>query len=125
MSNLKDKMILVVEDTEEILNFHKRWFDTIGVKFLGASTAQEGIDIYHKNNFKIDAVILDYILPDMNGDKVMEAIRELDPDVPIVICSGYISSVEKLTIDENVEILGKPFLIGALEEKLERLIGKE
>ena len=59
--------------------------------FITATGGKEAVDIYEKNMDKIDLVVLDMIMPDMNGSEVFERIREINPDVKILLSSGYCS----------------------------------
>ncbi len=118
MGSLKGLKVLVIEDTEDLVNFHKRWLDLQQAVFFSSLTGQGGIDIFSENP-DIDIIILDMVLPDISGDEVYEEIRKINPNVPIIVCSGYHDKIEKMSKKPKVKILYKPFLLPALIEMIQ------
>ena len=122
MKDFKDLKILVIEDTEDVFNFHKRWISHYGATFFGSMTGKDGIEMVRSNK-EIDIVILDMVLPDIDGDKVYECIREISPEVPIIVCSGYHDRIGEMVSKYKVKVLYKPFLLPALQEMIADLCG--
>ncbi|MDP2862224.1 MAG: response regulator [Desulfobacterales bacterium] len=56
---------------------------------MTATGGKEAVDVYEKNRDKIDLVVLDMIMPDMTGSEVFERIREINPDVKVMLSSCY------------------------------------
>jgi len=122
MKNFKDLKILVIEDTEDVYNFHKRWISHYGAVFIGAMTGQEGIETV-KANPDADIIILDMVLPDIDGDKVYEKIREVLPEIPVIVCSGYHDRIGEMAQKYKIKVLYKPFLLPALQDMIAELCG--
>lgn len=122
MKNFKDLKILVIEDTEDVFNFHKRWISHYGAVFIGAMTGKEGIETV-KANPDADIIILDMVLPDIDGDKVYEKIREVLPEIPVIVCSGYHDRIGEMAKKYKVKVLYKPFLLPALQDMIAELCG--
>jgi len=108
---LKNKIVLYVEDDlalqvniKQILN---NFFDEV----LVASDGDEAIDIYLKNQNRIDFMITDINMPKTNGIELSKYIREYDSKLPIVIMSAYTNTDYLLdSIDLNiVSYITKPF----------------
>jgi PAS domain S-box-containing protein len=78
--------ILTIEDDDIIRETMAEWLEDNGFIPLTASNGEEGIDIFHRKH--PDMVLLDLTMPGMNGLAVLKAIREQDPDVPVVVVSG-------------------------------------
>ena len=76
--------------------------EDLGYKVSTASSAREGLEIFASN--VIDAVILDYQMPEMNGELVATEMRQTKPQVPILMLSGWVSLPESALrlVDEFV-----------------------
>ena len=117
------KKILVVED-EEILNsiysseLREEGFDTVPA--LNGRTA---LGILEKD--KVDLMILDIKLPDMNGLQVLEELRKKNTSMPVIICSAYDPLNTGFFGKEyaGTEYMVKPVKLNLLKEKIRSLIG--
>lgn len=61
-------------------------FERAGFKVLTASTGEQGIKLAAANH--IDVVVTDYEMPGMNGEAVAAAVKDIDPELPVVLFSG-------------------------------------
>jgi len=83
--------ILCIDDNESILVLHKAILEQNRHKVLIALNGASGIAIARKEH--LDAVVLDFNMPGIDGDQVAEAIMKSQPRVPVVICSGFIEEI--------------------------------
>ena len=60
-----------------------------GYKVLAARGGEEAIEVFKKNQDRIDLVILDMIMPGMGGGKVFDSLRAIHPGVKVILSSGY------------------------------------
>lgn len=90
------KTILCVDDDQTGLALRKMMLEGEGYRVFVANSGKEGLAILQDRS--IDAVILDYRMPSMNGDEVAMRIRERWPQVPIVMLSGYPDDVPETAI---------------------------
>jgi CheY-like chemotaxis protein len=117
--------ILVAEDEENMLRLLRRVLTRGGYQVLLASDGEEVINIYRSNKDQIDAVLLDIGLPKVAGWNVVSQLQEQNPDVKIVITSGYIDPDLKIKLDgAGVKaVLYKPYrldqIIGSLQDIVE------
>ncbi|MFN2267856.1 MAG: response regulator, partial [Desulfonatronovibrio sp.] len=81
--------ILVVDDEEDIRELTFEALANYGYSVLEASSGEDAIDIYNKNMQSIDMVILDLNMPGIGGKECLKKLREFDPDVRVLIASGY------------------------------------
>jgi CheY-like chemotaxis protein len=81
------KTVLCVDDEENGLTLRKRVLEKSGYRVLTACSGEEALRIY--NSEPIDAVVLDYFMPGMNGLKVAARLKEIGAVVPIIILSAY------------------------------------
>jgi two-component system capsular synthesis sensor histidine kinase RcsC len=61
-------------------------FEKLGFQVLTASSGEEGLRLLASN--PVDLLVTDYEMPDMNGEAVTLAAKELDPDIPVLLFSG-------------------------------------
>ena len=91
--------ILLIEDEETASRMLKNFLEKKGYEVLVEKEGRGGIEAFRR--YPVDIVLLDWKLPDMNGDQVFDAIREIDPSVPVIFITAY-GMVEKA-----VEVLRK------------------
>lgn len=81
--------ILIIDDEDYIIHVGRLMLEGLGYKVFDASCGRAGIDVFLENYNKIDLVILDMIMPDLNGEEVYNRIKTLKPDIKVLIASGY------------------------------------
>lgn len=79
--------ILIIEDTKNLNHFVQEDLREAGYETLGAFKGQDGLDLVQTHD--VDLVILDRKLPDMDGLQVLEALREEEPDIPVIIVTAH------------------------------------
>ncbi|MBU1195173.1 MAG: PAS domain S-box protein [Proteobacteria bacterium] len=118
--------ILLVDDEPIVLEAGADMLDLLGYTVLTAENGKKAIDIYQNNKDRIDLVLLDMIMPDMGGGIVFDRLREINPDVCIILSSGY--SVEgKATDIMNRGCNGfiqKPYTIEAISKKIKSTMNR-
>jgi CheY-like chemotaxis protein len=114
-------MILVVDDDNDVRAMIKRALQELGYPVAEASNGPLALAFFEEQ--KPLLVILDYMMPGMDGAEVARRITSIDPDVPIVFSTGH-GALRALrsAAGEDVSILEKPFALSELsaliEEKL-------
>lgn len=83
--------ILCIDDNENILQLHRALLESNGYKVLVALDGPSGIAITRSEC--VDAVVLDFTMPGMNGDQVALAIMKEQPTAPVVVCSGVLDEI--------------------------------
>ena len=79
--------ILCIDDETAALQARKLLLESEGYQVIDAHSGKEGLDLFQSN--KVDLVILDYWIAGMNGTAAAQAIKKIDPRVPIIMLSGY------------------------------------
>jgi CheY-like chemotaxis protein len=102
--------ILVIEDDETNLEFIHAIFSNSGFSLLSARNGKEALSACTKEK-KIDLILLDLKLPDMSGYEVLEEIKEILPDIPVIAQTAFAMYEEKKQIIESGfnDFLAKPF----------------
>lgn len=109
-------LVLVVDDEAAIRTAVQDILEFAGIHALLASNGQEGVDRFLQHRDQIRAVLLDLRMPIMDGREAYRRIREIDPDIHIILSSGYDENIDTLRIsqDPSVSFLRKPYAMDAL-----------
>ncbi len=83
------KTILLVEDEDMVSDVTKRILERGGYRVLTAINGKEALDVYLIKRDLISLVILGLIMPEMGGKACLEKLREIDPNIKILVASGY------------------------------------
>ncbi len=81
--------VLVVDDEDAVRTVAKAMLEHAGFTVLVADTARDGVETFRRHAGRIQAVLLDMTMPEMNGEEVFREIRGIDPTVRVVLTSGY------------------------------------
>jgi excisionase family DNA binding protein len=114
--------VLVVDDDESLQSLFKIFLKKIGFSRVVVGTVKEALAALEKQKF--DLVFLDLKLPDGPADDVYEAAKEVDPDLPIVVITGYPDSemLDRILARGPVTVLKKPLKIEQLQQTV-RILG--
>lgn len=104
--------ILVGEDSEDVRPMIVELLQDVGYKVLEAGDGAEVVALMERCGDSVDLLLLDVIMPRMNGYQALSAVREIYPDVPCVFLSGYSGDilVQKANISDDFEYLSKPIM---------------
>ncbi len=83
------EVVLVVEDQPAVRSVIKLSLAEVGYRVLTAANGQEGIEIYRQHREEIDLVLTDVIMPDLGGKGLFKALKEINPEVKVVVMTGY------------------------------------
>jgi PAS domain S-box-containing protein len=105
------KTILLAEDDEPIRRLTQGALERAGYRVLAAHDGEQALQLFEQNIASIDLAVLDMVMPKRTGRSVLDAIRQLKADLPIIFITGY--SGDELDADayeyENTELIQKPF----------------
>ncbi len=124
-SKLKGKeTILIVEDEEAVRKISVKFLETYGYKVFSASNGKETIDFHLSSKIKIDLLLTDVRMPNMNGDELVVIMREHIPGLKVIYMSGYTADavVHNGIIDSGTPYLAKPFGPIELVKKVRELL---
>jgi CheY-like chemotaxis protein len=82
----KAKVVLCIDDDELGMNVRRTLLNSAGYKVLTAATGKDGLRIMQSET--VDCVLLDYLMPDMDGRDVAMELKRSHPDVPIILYSS-------------------------------------
>jgi CheY-like chemotaxis protein len=111
----RQNAILVVDDDLETLAFVQAALESTGCTVYTASSGNDGINFYETHWQEIKLVLLDYMMPEMTGDLVLEYLRMVNPDVTVLLATGYGDEfVSKMLALGVCGYLKKPFTVSEL-----------
>lgn len=113
------KTILFVDDEPSILQVRQLIFESEGYAVLTAESGEEALEILAAN--RVDLIVLDYLMPGLNGEETAIRIRKLHGDVPIVMSSGCLTLPARVLALVNAsvdKIIGPEPLLAAVEKVL-------
>ncbi len=116
-----DKIILIAEDVETSNRYYKAALSRTNAKLLWAKNGKEAIDLVKKNK-KIDIVLMDLHMPELNGFKATRKIKDLKKDIPIIVQTAYIlAGEEEMSYEVGCdEFLAKPIKFNTLLSTIEK-----
>jgi len=116
--------ILLVDDEPMVLNVAKSMLEKLGYDVLVSNNGPEAIDLVKKGDASVGLVILDLIMPGMDGGKTFDHLRELQPDLPVLLSSGYALDGHVLDImDRGCNgFIQKPFGLSLLSQKIRKIL---
>jgi len=116
--------VLFVDDEEEIVKVSKALLEVMGYRVLTARNGQEAVAIYEERKDDIDIVLLDMIMPGMNGNHVYEKLKAINKNVRVLLLSGYSKDREAtaLLASRCDGFIQKPFKIQDLSRSIRQAL---
>ena len=123
-SSSAKKTILVLDDEDLVRDMVMERLDILGYESLAAVDGEQGVEIYKRRINEIDMVLMDFMMPRMNGVEAFEQLLKIDPNVKVILSSGYTEeTVGKMFADRKPDgILHKPYGLDTLKQHLDRIL---
>ncbi len=121
------RTILVVEDDPAVRKLTCTVLAGCGYRVFQAAVPDEALALARCHGRRIDLLLTDVIMPQMNGAELREALRPLCPDLRVVYMSGYTDDViaRRSPVNREAHFLQKPFLVDALTAKIRGALAAE
>jgi CheY-like chemotaxis protein len=118
--------ILFVDDEDMIIQVGRNMIESLGYEVLIAENGKEAVEIYEKNVEKIDMVMLDIIMPVMDGTETYDKLKKINPDIKVLLSSGYgINGQATEILNRGCNgFIQKPFNMRALSKKIRYILDK-
>ena len=116
--------IMLVEDEESVRAFSARALQSAGYTVHVASTGAEALDILKAIDGRVDLLISDVVMPEMDGPELLGHVRRMYPGVKVIFVSGYAEEGVRKDLEEDmtVEFLPKPFSLKQLAAKVKSVL---
>ena len=99
----------------------------MGYDVITAKNGKEAIELYKENKARVDIVVLDMIMPEMGGGETYDRLKEINPNIKVLLSSGYsiegqASEILKRGCDGFIQ---KPFRMRLLSRKIREVLDNE
>ena len=117
--------VLLVDDEEIIRHMVSTMLEMFGFKVLTASDGIEAIERYKQSAGEIVCVLLDLTMPRMDGEQTFLQLRQMNPDLPIIISSGFgEQDIANKFVEKGLAyFIQKPYQMNKLEQKINQVLG--
>ena len=119
--------VLLVEDEDAVRMGGMRALTSRGYTVHEASSGVEALEVYHELDGKIDIVVSDVVMPEMDGPTLLGELRKIRPDIKFVFVSGYAEDAfaKNLPADAKFGFLPKPFSLKQLATVVKEMLEAE
>ncbi len=119
--------VLLVDDEEIILEVGKELLEGMGYRVLTAKDGKQAMEVYKKDRDEIDIVVLDMVMPNMGGGEAYDRMKEINPDIKVLLSSGFSIDGEASEILERGcnGFVQKPFTMKELSGKIRDILEKQ
>jgi PAS domain S-box-containing protein len=119
-----DQLILVIDDEEIIRRTARAMLERYGYKVIVAENGKEGVALFQVLGDKVSAILLDMTMPVMNGEEALRLLKEIRPDVHVVLSSGYneVEAIRRFAGKGIAAFIQKPYSTATLVDKIRSVI---
>ena len=108
---------LVVDDHAEVLNVHRAMLESLGRRAVATTSPAQALELARRYRFEL--ALIDVSMPQLRGDELVTQMREIDPQLPVVLVSGYAEEqIDLNRLGERTAFLEKPFGLAELHEAM-------
>ncbi|HSX80822.1 MAG TPA: PAS domain S-box protein, partial [Candidatus Saccharimonadia bacterium] len=119
--------ILFIDDEQALVSIGKEFLEGLGYNVVTETSSREALALFIRQPDRFDLVITDMTMPGMTGERLAKELRRIRPDIPIILCSGFIHHLN----EEEAKAIGicaflmKPFVLQELAETVRTVMHKQ
>jgi PAS domain S-box-containing protein len=127
MKGVKPAHVLLVDDEVIVCNMAAQMLRGLGYHVTACNDGADALETYRKGWEDIDVVVLDMVMPELSGSETFRAMKNINPDVKVVIASGFsIAGEAQELLDEGAfSFIQKPFLVSELSDHITKALEEE
>ncbi|MFT5728037.1 MAG: PAS domain S-box-containing protein [Desulforhopalus sp.] len=105
-----NETLLIIDDEQMIVDMNKMLFTQLGYKVVATTDSMEGLKLFTAGPDDFDLVITDQTMPKLTGEELAGKMLELQPDIPIILCTGYSERMSEARCQEMgiAQLVSKP-----------------
>lgn len=105
-----NETLLIIDDEQMIVDVNKMLFTQLGYKVVATIDPLEGLELFTSGAGAFDLVITDQTMPKLTGEELAQKMLELQPDIPIILCTGYSAKMSEAKCHEMgiAKLVAKP-----------------
>jgi two-component system, cell cycle sensor histidine kinase and response regulator CckA len=118
--------VILVEDDDAVRTFGGRALRNKGYRVIEAKSGETALDLVRHASGRINLLITDVVMPQMDGPELIREVPRIDPDIKVIFISGYTEDAfrQRLGSDSDIHFLAKPFSLKQLAIKVKEVIGE-
>ncbi len=119
-----DETILLIDDEDIIIDVGRSMLEKLGYDVFTAKSGREAVNLFRGRKTEISLIILDMIMPDMNGNETFDHLKKIDPDVNVLLSSGYSvdEKANEIMLKGCKGFIQKPFNLKTIAQKVREII---
>src|SRR5208337_3690842 len=115
--------ILVIDDEQSVAEMEAAILKRLGYEVTHETDSRRALEIFRLRPGEFDLVITDYTMPELTGTDLSKEIRMVQPDIPIILCTGFSEKVtEQGALDLGVELVMKPLSMKQIAELVRKVL---
>jgi CheY-like chemotaxis protein len=116
--------ILVIDDEDVVRAVARKTLERAGFRVLMAEDGRKGVEVFSAAYHEVSVVLLDMMMPHLNGEETFQHLRRICPDVQVILCSGYdeIDATSKFLGKSLAGFIQKPYQPLQLLEKMREVL---
>lgn len=117
-----NETVLVVDDIEDIRSFLNDALPMYGYSVICAEDGMDGLKKFRENKDKIHVMLLDVVMPKLNGIELFREINKVEPNIKALFMSGYNGIFDITTQPDKIKCIAKPFGIKTLLKEIREVL---
>jgi PAS domain S-box-containing protein len=119
-----NEKVMLVDDEEIIGNLEAKILTKLGYDVVAFTSSEKAIEFFKKNHSDFDLVITDMTMPGLSGIDLTKKIHEIDPDFPVIVCTGFSELIDKnKALDIGIkDYIMKPFSIAGFSRTIREVL---
>jgi CheY-like chemotaxis protein len=115
------KSVFIIDDHLGIQKILSDSLSCLGYNTMIASDGFEAVETYREKRDEIGVIILDIIMPGMNGIRTLKKLKEINPLIKVIMCSAYFEQNQLPELNDTAVqgFLSKPYTMNGLSQKME------
>jgi len=127
MPNYEGACAILVDDDDMVRDTMRANLENLGMKVIDCSSGMEAVETFNSKTCAVDLVVIDMVMPGIDGGETFRRIRALDPDQAILIYSGFVEnrSVFQMLETGRCRFIRKPFRNQELLNAIAQIVPRE
>ena len=109
-----NETVLVVDDIESVRSFLNDALPLFGYSVICAEDGMDGLEKFRENKDRINVLLLDVVMPKLNGVELFKEINKAEPNIKALFMSGENGSLDSYNLQDKIKCISKPFEIMTL-----------
>ena len=120
----RGELVLLVDDDDMVRSLTRQMLERAGYQVLHARDGEDAMELFMSHATEIAALVIDVVMPRMDGRQLYDNISELRPGVPVLFCSSYSADIleSEYMLRVGGILLSKPFRVAELLQRVRQLI---